>query len=733
MQATLNVLYRTPCDRSMERKHRKTEKPFWYITTGQAVILLAILFFGCGVLSGMILYLQRDLPSLSQLEKYEPSLITRIYSADNQVLKEFYVQRRVLVPLEKIPPRIIQAVVDMEDRRFWDHWGVSLRDIARALWIDLKALKKVQGASTLTQQLARNLFLTPEQTISRKIREMLVAVRIEKTYAKEEILEMYLNQQYLGHGAYGVQSAAQLYFSKDVEDLNLAECATIAGLLKAPHHYSPLDHPERATSRRNLVLRAMTDCGDISESVADSVESTPLVLNPQGGMEGEAPYFVEYIRRQLEDKFGSNLLYQEGASVYTTLDLQYQRIANQSVRNRLIAHQERIDLLLEADSHSERTEEEGSISRKIVQGALLALEPSTGHIKALVGGRDFRESQFNRAVQAPRQPGSAFKPFIYTAAIDNGYTTTTEMLDQPIVLIGGDGKEWRPRNYDRTLGGPTTLRDGIRLSRNLVTVRLLQKIEPQQAVFYARRMGISTPLRAVPSLALGTSEMTLLDLVAAYAVFPNGGIWVQPISILKIVNRHGEEPDAYRRILTQERKSKEVLNPKTAYVMTNLLQAVVDRGTGEGARNAGFRLPAAGKTGTTDDYTDAWFVGFTPQIVTGAWVGFDDPQYSLGEGQSGAMAALPSWTDFMKGLQDSLLLTPEEFEVPEGIVKAKICAESKKLATPYCPELLNKNRDEVFIAGTEPTEPCPIHSSFAEKTQEEKPKKEKKKGDRLQF
>ena len=715
----------------MRRKSTTHKKLFWHIPPREVLIIFSILFLGLGILSGVLLHLQRDLPSLDQLESYKPSLITRIYSSDNQVLKEFYVQRRVLVPLEKIPPQLIQAVIDMEDRRFWKHWGVSLRDIARALWIDLKAMKKVQGASTLTQQLARNLFLTLEQTLSRKMREMLVAVRIEKTYSKEEILEMYLNQQYLGHGAYGVQSAAQLYFSKNVEDLNLAECALITGMLKAPHHYSPIDHPERAQYRRNLVLEAMTRCGDISQSEADSMKKIPIELNPQGDFEGEAPYFVEDIRRQLEDKFGSDLLYQEGMSIYTTLDLRHQRLANQAIQNRLSALQERIDLLTQSETDLEIAVDTDSSEAGIVQGALLAIEPFTGYIKAMVGGRDFKESQWNRAVQARRQPGSAFKPFIYTAAIDNGYTTTTELLDQPIVLIGGDGKEWRPRNYDRTFGGPTPLRDGIRRSRNLVTVRLLQKIGPQQAVFYAHRMGIQNPLSPVPSLALGTEVVTLLELVSAYAVLPNGGIWVRPVSILKVVDRHGEEPDAYRRVLEQERREREVLNAKTAYIMTDLLQSVIDRGTGVNARYAGFRLPAAGKTGTTDDFTDAWFIGFTPEIVTGVWVGFDDPQHSLGEGQSGAIAALPAWTEFMKGLQDSLILTHQEFEVPDGLVKVKICAESKQVATPYCPELLNNGEEEVFIAGTEPSEFCSIHTTIVEGSSEDK-KKEKKK-ERLHY
>lgn len=713
----------------IKKKNPETEYPFWHITLRQAVFFSTLFFCGLGAITGVIRHHQRDLPSLEQLDSYKPSLITRIYSIDKQVLKEFYVQRRVIVPLEKIPPQLVQAVVDIEDRRFWDHWGISLRDIARALWVDLKSLKKVQGASTLTQQLARNLFLTREQTIERKIKELLVAVQIEQTYSKEEILEMYLNQQYLGHGAYGVQSAAQLYFCKDVQHLSLNECATIAGLFKAPHSYSPLDHPERARYRRNHVLQAMTHCGDISASEADSLKKIPLQVKPQSEFEEEAPYFVEYIRKQLEDRFGSGMLYQEGVSVYTTLDPRCQHLANIAVTTQLAKLQEHIDLAAASDSSAEND----SIASKNVQGALLALDPRTGHIKAMIGGRNFKESQYNRAVQAPRQPGSAFKPFIYTAAIDNGYTTITEMLDQPIVLSDDEGEEWRPTNYDLSFCGPTTLRDGLRLSRNLVTVRLLQKIGPRQAVFYARRMGIHTPLRAVPSLALGTSEVTLLDLVGAYAVFPNKGVWNQPVSILRIMDRHGEEPDVYRRTLEQERKSREVLNSKTAYIMTHLLQTVINRGTGYGARRAGFRLPAGGKTGTTDNFTDAWFVGFTPELVAGVWIGFDDPQFSLGDKQVGAVAALPAWAELMKGLQDSLLLSPQSFKTPEGIIRMKICAESKQIATPYCPELLNNGQEEVFIAGTEPTAYCPIHKADTDETGQEKSKKTKRKKRKLQF
>lgn len=669
-------------------------------------ICLIALFFALGCLVGMIGYFQRDLPSISQLERYEPSLITKIYSADNRLLKEFYTQRRFLVPLERMPPHLIDAVIDTEDRRFWDHWGMDLRRVAGALWANLRAGEIVQGASTLTQQLARNLFLTGERTLIRKAKEVLTALRIEKAYSKREILQMYLNQQYFGHGAYGVQAAAQLYFSKDVEDLELTECALLAGLLKGPASYSPINHPEKALQRRNLVLRSMAECGHITATEADSAMKASLGLNLKQGKEGEAQYFVEHVRQQLEEKYGSKILYQDGVSVYTTLDPRLQHIAEKAMKGHLSRLQERIEAQQEAVDTvtvEQGTAQIDSIYTHRVQGALVAIDPRTGEIKAMVGGRNFKESKFNRATQAHRQPGSSFKPFVFTAAIDNGYRPTDIILDTPIVIPTEEGQLWRPYNYDSTFGGPTTLRDGLRRSRNLVAIKLLQQIGPKQVAFYAEKMGIRSELRPVLSLAIGTSEVTLLELTSAYSVLANGGIRVEPTSILRIVDREGNI------IEENHPRKKEVLSAQTAYMMTNMLQSVIDAGTGYGARRAGFVRPAAGKTGTTDNFTDAWFIGFTPYLVTGVWVGFDD-QRTLGDRQAGSVVALPVWAAFMKAAHDTLRLPPTDFKVPTGIVKKRVCKRTLKLARKYCPNTYL----EVFIQGTEPTEYCQKHIPVVE-------------------
>jgi len=672
-----------------------------FFKTQKRVIIgcLVIWALGLVVLLSLLFTYRRGLPSLAQLESYEPSLITRVYAADGEEIKEYYKEKRVLVPLKDIPPYLIDALLATEDRKFYRHWGIDLHRMAGALWADMKARRLVQGASTITQQLARTLFLTPKRTFSRKVKEVLTALRIEKTYSKDEILQMYLNQNYFGNGAYGVGAASQVYFSKDVRDLDINECALLVGLLKAPSKYEPFDHPQRALRRRNLILKCLLAWGKLTKTQADSLKDLPLELDLNVEAQGEAPYFTELVRRYLEKKYGEEMLYRGGLSVYTTLDLKMQRAAEGEVKRNLDNFQANIershplsDTVYTIPVPDSANGEEKREYKK-VQGALVAIEPGTGFIKALVGGRDFAESEFNRVTQAKRQPGSAFKPFVYTAAIDNGFKPTEIIYDTPIVLNDEKRGLWRPENYDRIFKGPTTLRVALALSRNVVSIKLLEKITPRQAVFYAHRMGIRTPLRAVPSLAIGTSEVTPLDLVSAFAVFPNRGVRVDPTYITRVIDREG-------RILEENFPYKEeVLNKQTAYMMTNLLESVMNMGTGYGARRRGFRRPAGGKTGTTDNFTDAWFVGFTPQLVAGVWVGFDDLT-PLGEGETGARAALPIWTDFMREAHRGLPV--KYFPVPPGIVFVDVCAESGLLPSERCPKVVK----EVFIKGTEPTQRC---------------------------
>ncbi len=669
-------------------------------------ILLVLVLFLTAIIKTYNTY-KRDLPSLAQLHNIEPSLVTKIYSADGNVIKEFYTERRILIPLRRIPSHLTDALLATEDRRFFDHWGASLLAMGRALWHNFWAGRRVQGASTITQQLARTLFLTPEKTISRKIKEVLTAIKIERNYTKEEILEMYLNQCYFGRGAYGVQAAAQLYFGKNVEDLTISEGAVLIAIPKNPSRYSPINHPDLALKRRNIVLESMKSFGKISREIADSLKSLPLEISPTSTPVGEAPYFTEMVRQYIEEKYGEDTLYREGLSVYTTLNLELQKAAEEALIREVEVRQHNME-----QTHTLRdtnytvmvidtTGEEPTRKReyKQIQGALVALDNKTGNILALVGGKDFKQSQFNRAVQALRQPGSGFKPFVYTAAIDNGAKPTDIMYDTPIILTGDDGKEWNPENFDLIFRGPVTLREALARSINVISAKLIQKVTPQQTIFFASHMGISTPLSPYPSLALGTSEVTLWDMVSAFSVFPNGGIKVEPKYILKITDRYGKvlEENEYSR-------REEVLSAQTAYIMTTMLQSVVNRGTGYGARARGFTRPAGGKTGTSDNCMDNWFVGFTPQITAGVWMGYDDKTI-IGENVTGAHTALPVWTDFMLTAHENLPV--EYFKVPPGIYFKTACLESGLLATDRCPTIVT----DVFTQQTLPEGVCDLHPS----------------------
>lgn len=700
----------------------KTIKLFW-------ISLLLVLVFGAGF--GIYLYLlSRDLPSLEQLEHYEPRLTTTLLSSDGKLLKELYVQRRLYIPLDQIPEDLVNAVVVTEDRHFYDHWGIYLGRILRAVLIDVYSLSFRQGASTLTQQLARNLYLSPEKTIPRKLKETLTALQIERTYSKREIMEMYLTQSYFGHGAYGVEAAAERYFSKSASDLTLDECALLAAQLKAPSHYSPINRPDAAEGRRNLILSFMRDFGKITEEQYREARAVPLQLNPGAEVEksGIAPYFAEMIRLQLEElgpKYGFDY-YKDGLTVYTTLDSRLEACAETALAGHLDSLQQQFSerfyrdeaprLIKEKFPDLSKTEFRNLLSdharldslfkeQSTVQAALVALDPATGRILALVGGRNFWESKWNRAVQMARQPGSAFKPFAYTAAIDNGYPPTFRLLNQDVVVHLPGNKRWVPDNYDLSRGGLTTLREGLNKSLNLVAVRLVQEIvQPTDVVRYAHQMGINSRLDAVDAIALGSSSVTPLELTSAYGVFANRGVLCEPFSIMRVINQEGSV--LYEQVL----KRKVSLSEQTAYIMTDMLRSAIDQGTGASARwKYGFRRPAAGKTGTTNNFTDAWFVGFTPQLVVGVWVGLDDPAVGLGKGESGARAALPIWATFMNAAYDTLGWEVADFIMPEGVVKMEICMDSFKKAGEFCPNVMQ----EVFRIEDAPLETCPIHTGFS--------------------
>ena len=686
---------------------------------------------GIVIIFTYVFYLSIDLPSIEQLENYDPDLVTRIYSADGVLLNELYFEKRVFVELEQIPQHMRDAVVAKEDRRFYDHWGISLRDVLRAVVINTVTMSYSSGFSSLTQQLARNLYDTIgfKKTITRKIKEVITAIQIERTYTKDEILEMYLNSVHFGHGTYGVQAAAKRFYGKYAHELVLDESALLVGLLPAPARYSPVRFPELALTKRNVVLRVMRDQEFIS--TAEYAEARARLLDniQQEQTSGTAPYFTEYIRRFLEredDELGVNI-YRDGLKIYTTLDSRLQKIAEDAVRKSVAANQQKLNQRLFNDEEEfsklaylsiypedtvklmmagEMELYEDLRDKLLVQSSFVALDTRTGAILAMVGGRPDYPDQFNRATQSLRQPGSVFKPFVYTTAIDNGVAVTKQLLNQPVVLnirnADGEWVKWMPQNYDGTTGGLTTIREGLRRSLNLISVRMIQEVIPAQAVKQtARRMGMSTDIRAVDAIALGTSEVHLLEIVAAYGTFANKGVYCKPFGITRIEDRYGNVLKEYYP------KRKEVLSTETSYIMTNLLQTVLDRGTGGSVRwKYHFYHPAAGKTGTTQGWTDAWFVGYSPYIAAGAWFGVDDPQVSLGQGSDGSKAALPAWARFMKASHDTLTYGHLEFEQPEKVLDIKICQITKALPRNPCPL-----ETEIFIAGTEPETRCSVHKN----------------------
>jgi penicillin-binding protein 1A len=556
-------------------------------------------------------------------------------------------------------------------------------------------------------QLAKNLYFTLERIWARKIKEIMTTIQIERTYSKREIIEMYLNIMFFGSNSHGVQAASKRFFSKEVENLTIEECALLVGVLKAQTLYNPLNNPDRAIKRRNEVLKNLVEIDYISMAEYDSVAAIPLNLDPSSDNEKIAPYFTEYVRQQLnrlQDSLDVNV-YEDGLRVYTTLNTKIQKYMNASIDSTMPALQSRVRRKENmATYRKELADSLGSDSLfneiTTLQIAFLCIDPSNGHILGMVGGRDFKKYKFNRATQAPRQPGSAFKPFVYTAAIDNGYSPADEFLNQPFVEINDDGTRWTPHNYDNTVSGYMSLREGLRRSKNLVSIRLIREITPRLVAGYAKRMGITTRIRPVSSLALGTSEVKPIELVSAYGIYSNNGVHVAPIAIIKIEDKTGNVIYRNRSV------GREVLSPETTQIVNNMLQDVMNKGTGYGVRrDFKFYETAGGKTGTTNDYTDAWFCGFTAHLATGVWVGFDDPRLSLGSGETGARAALPLWAQFMKTVYDSLNFPVKKFAESPNVKAVQICKDTRKPITQYCPEPI----EELFNLKFVPTDTCDKH------------------------
>ncbi len=682
------------------------------------LLALAILVLSSGILSAYIIHIyNNDLPPIDKLYNIEPSLITRIYSRDGTVVQKYFSEQRNLVTFNRIPQRMIDALISVEDRNFYNHWGVSSKDLMRAVVKNVLHGFGSEGASTITQQLSRMLFLNRSVSIGRKIKEALTAIKIERLYSKNEILEMYLNQYDFGNRSFGIYEAAKNYFNKDVEYLTVEECALLAGLINAPYRYSPIRHPERALKRRNTVLDDMVETGKLSREQADSLKQVPIRIDQSNAPMQYGDYFSEYVRQYLVDKYGDSTVYSGGLSVYTTLDPYIQKVAENAVSERCGLIQNRIDSVYTPDHPdfdaygTEYYDEEGdstAIRHKQVQAASIVLDNATGDILAMVGGKDFAESKFNRAVQSLLQPGSAFKPFVYTAAIENGIMPCTQLWDTPVVYTIPGAKEWRPHNFDNKFDGKMSMREGFYRSRNLIAIKLLNMVQPQQAIFFAKKMGITSRLSPDLSLAIGTSEVRMIDLAQAYSVFANGGVKVEPRFIYKVVDRYGN-------VLEENPvpEKEEVLNPRTAYIMVDMMKSTMDepRGTGHGARRRGFHRDAGGKTGTSDNFCDNWFSGYTPQITATVWVGFD-VKTSLGRNQTGAVNALPIWTRIMIAAHENIPGDSPDahFEQPDGIVYAHVCYDSGELATDKCTDVGR----EIFTENTLPKKFCHIHPSSGE-------------------
>jgi penicillin-binding protein 1A len=751
------------------------------------ILAFILILSGAATALGIYFYLSEDLPRIATLGDYRPPIITTVYSDDNRKVGEFYKERRIIVPLSEMPQTLKDAFVAAEDARFYSHGGIDLLSIVRAFFKNLEAGSIVQGGSTITQQVTKSFLLTPERSYTRKIKEAILAYRIDRTFSKEEILYLYLNQIYLGHGAYGVEAASENYFGKPVVDLNLAECAILAGLPQAPSRYSPFRFPERAKQRQIYVLNRMVEEAYISNVDATEAINTAMDIKPRRNwFIEEVPVYTEHIRRYVEKKYGANTIYKEGLKIHTAVNIEMQKTARAEILKGLAALDKRQGYRgplrhlgkEEIETFSKSLQEEfgkdvpeegktvtgvvvavddslgkvsvrlgshlghipiktmrwarqpntkvaffnGRIRRpsqalkvgdvilvKIVrmaeevdswdlaleqeieaQSALMCLESETGHVKVMVGGRDFRESQFNRAIQSRRQPGSAFKPIIYAAAIDKGYTPATVMIDSPVVYQDSDRDfTWKPKNYGKKFYGPTLLRRALAKSRNVVTVKILKDIGIDYAIEYARKLGITSPLSRDLSIALGSSGLSLLEVVRAYSVFPNQGYLMEPVFVTKIVDRDGN-------ILEEAVSRREkAIEKSTAYILTSLLEEVVKTGTGRRIKALG--RPAAGKTGTSNNLLDAWFVGFTPRYVTATWVGYDQEK-PLGKSEAGARTASPIWLGFMKKILEGKPV--RVFPVPEGVVFAKIDSESGLLPIPES----KKTIFECFKEGTAPTE-----------------------------
>jgi penicillin-binding protein 1A len=642
-------------------------------------------------------------PAVEELDHYQPRQTSKLFAADGRFIAELGLERRTLIPFSEIPPVLRDAFLVTEDKRFYQHDGIDWLRVLGAVAADIRTRSLSQGFSTIPMQLARNIFperISREKTLTRKLKEVKVARAIEAKYPKDRILELYMNQIYLGNSANGVETASQRYFGKSARELNLAEAATLAALPKAPERYNPRKFPDRAVQRRNTVIEVMRREGLVSDADASLAKAYPLRLATRTESGDIAPYFVEWIRQLLDQQFGQQL-YEQGLKVFTTLDLDLQSAAERSLERQLRAiedgrygsyrHDSYERYLAQASGGGER----GAQNSPYLQGAFVAMDPRSGAVRAMVGGRDFDDSKFNRAVQALRQPGSTFKPVVYSVAVQHGRPPTYILDDSPLTLPMAQGDTWSPQNYDNQFEGQIPLRKALMESRNVPTVRLGMELGEQSVIDMGRKLGLSTAIPAYPSIHIGAADVLPIEMVAAYSTFATLGMQARALGIARVENAQGEV------LWVPETVRVPVLSPEEAWLMVDMMKDVVRRGTAAGSVGSQFPIPSGGKTGTTNDYTDVWYIGYTSDLVAGVWIGLDKPEKIMANAQGGRLAA-PAWTAFMTEVYRRKP-APPDWPRPAGIITKTVDLLTNTVWAPGCPGV---QATEFFIAGTEPTIPC---------------------------
>ncbi len=657
-------------------------------------IFFGLFLFMTGMISGLFWFYSRQLPPISEVQSYQVNSGTEVYDSKGNLIHIFAVENRKLTQYNDLPPHLINAVLVVEDENFYNHWGIDIIGLMRAIIVDIIKMDFSQGGSTISQQLARNMFLNMDKKIPRKIKEAMLAVLIERNFTKAEILEIYFNKIYFGGGIYGIETASYRYFGKATKDLTISEACLLVGMIQRPNYYSPLKNPDKSIQRRNFVLKKMFDKGYISANQYEEALSEELKLDVHRFVSStNSNYFLDYLRIRLERKFGTERVFNGGLKVYTTLDNALQVYADSIMNDYLKTLEIQRGFPVKYTDFSPTI---SNIKTDYIQGGVFAIDPTTGYVQVMIGGRNFQHSKFNRMTQAKRQPGSAFKPLVYTAALEKGYTLSTMLNDSPVTFYKEGKVYWEPKNYDLSYYNIVSLRNSIKKSMNVCVGKMIYDIGPQNVVSLAKNFGLTTTIPPYISLAVGSCEVYPYELINAFSIFANNGQKVKAIFYTKVTDHQG-------RVLEEVKPEPiKVIDEKIAWLMTSLLKGVVDHGTAYPIRSWGFLNPCGGKTGTTDDYRDAWFIGYTPKLVLGVWTGFDN-NTSLGSGMTGSYATLPIWIPIMKKAVDMQMRAGEDVNVdfpqPDGIVEVNI-SKQRGFLPKYMNETVIK---EYFIDGTQPT------------------------------